>query len=121
MITFNALGNEMASKIFKLMPEESTMYQYSNISLKPLGELLSEYFLFQYKTIRGFWVSYYLNTLKKSEIEQIKKTVYEDLTPTGSHLFVSPIIGEYPLEKYEEARKLYIKNMAKGKVLLKIN
>ena len=120
MVTFNALGYELAGKVFKAMPEESILYQYSNIGLKPLGEFFSEEFLFKQKTYRGFWVSKYLDTLNNAEVQKMKEFIAEDMAPNGKHIFAPTVQAEYPLEKYDEARRLYVKNMNKGKVLLKI-
>lgn len=88
--------------------------------MKPLGEFLSEEFLFKYKVLRGFWVSYYLATLEENEVKAMKQTIADDLAPNGKHIFAAPIQGEFPLEKYEDARRQYVKNMTKGKVLLSI-
>ncbi len=103
----------------KAMPENGTIYQYSNIAMKPLGDFFSEEFLFQNKTMRGFWVSRYLPGLPDEDAAAIKQAVADDIAPEGKHFFTTTIQGEYPLEKYEEARKQYVKNMTKGKVLLR--
>ncbi len=120
MITFNALGYDMCAKVFKAMPEESTLYQYSNIGMKSLGEFMSEEFLFKGKTLTGFWLSKYMPKIPEADVLEFKRIVAEDLAPNGPKIFASTIQAEYPLEKYEEARKRYVKNMTKGKVLLKL-
>ena len=120
MITFNAVGNELCSKVLKAMPINGTIYQYSNIAMKALGEFFSEEFLFKNKTLRGFWVTKYIKRITEAELNEFKTAVAEDIAPNGPHYFASTIQGEYPIENYEAARKQYVKNMTKGKVLLKI-
>lgn len=119
MITFNAVGNNLTGKILKAMPENGTIYQYSNISMKPLGEFMSEEFLFKNKSLHGFWVSRYLPSLPEADIAAIKQAVADDIAPDGPKLFATSIQGEYPMEKYEEARTKYLKHMTQGKVLIR--
>ena len=118
MVTFNAVGNELTGKILKAMPDRGTIFQYSNISLKPLGEFMPEEFLFKEKTLRGFWLTKYLTTLPENEVAELRQSVADDLAPNGKRYFATPVQMEFPLEKYEDARKRYLKNMIKGKVLL---
>lgn len=121
LVAFNAVANDLAAKVLKALPENGTMYQYSNIGLKPMGDLLSEEFLFKNRSIRGFWILRYLPGLKPNELAEMKQKIADDLEPGGKHWFSAPIQAEFSLEKYEEARKAYVKNMTKGKVLLQMS
>jgi len=102
------------------MPVNSVLYQYSNIGMKALGEFTPEQFLFQNKKLCGFWVSRYLEEIPEHDVQKFREAVASDIAPNGPHHFASIIQAEFPLEKYEEARKQYVKNMSKGKVLLKM-
>jgi hypothetical protein len=118
MVTFNAVASELVAKIMKVLPEHATIYQYSNIGLKPLDGFPPEEFLFKNKTLRGFHLSNYFESLTPQEIATIKQSVANDLAPGGKHINEIQVQGEFPLEKYEDARRVYLKGMVKGKVLL---
>jgi len=118
MVTFNALATSLCGKIMEALPERATLYQYSNIGMKDLGIFKPEDFLFKNKTLKGFWVSRYLETMSDVHIDEFKKAVADDLAPSGKNIFASTIQAEFPLDQYEVARTQYIKNMSKGKVLL---
>lgn len=118
MVTFNALATAVCGKIFEVLPDEATLYQYSNIGMKDMGTFRAEDFLFRQKALKGFWLSRYLDT-RPDASEEFKKAVADDLAPSGNHFFTSIVQAEFPLDQYEAARTQYVKNMTKGKVLLK--
>ncbi len=119
-VCFNSVGNDLTSKILKALPYDSTIYQYGNITLKNLGEMFSEPFLFGGKTLTGLWFPrVYKYEMNEQDREALKREVVNGLL--NSHIYDTKIQGVYKYEQYDVARKAYLKGMTKGKVLLTPN
>ena len=120
-IVFNAVGNDLTSKLLKELPNDSQIVQYANITLKPLGEFYSEEFLFKNKSIKGYWFSKYLDKLHPLESKLMRLYIGSEFDRKEDNIFKSSIQKVIDFSKYEEAKAIYLKNMTKGKVVLKIS
>lgn len=119
-ITFEAICGEWTGKILKCQPDNSTVYVYGAMQSRWIVNLGAPEFIFQGKTVTGFWLMNYMKQLGKIGKEKVTELFEEahSLLPT---IFRSEIQKIYTLEEYKEALAFYSANSAKGKVLFKPN
>jgi len=109
---FDAVGGKLASKIFTLMPKKSVCYSYGALSHGPIGEIEAHNFVFQQKTLKGFWLKNWLKSQKEEVLDTMKKEILEN------EIFKTKIAKIHKLEKIAVALKEYRNNMSNGKILL---
>jgi len=121
-VCFESIVGDMTGKILKNMPENSTVHIYGALSDLTINKLGVSEFIFQGKSVTGFWLGPYIQQVFKREggAEVFQKTRKEvlDLLP---NLLSSPIMKVFDLEKIDEALEFNDKNSSKGKTLLKLN
>lgn len=109
---FDALGGKIASKIFSYLPNDSICYSYGALSHSPLGEIESNNFVFQNKTIKGFWLKNWMKQQTEETLSLMKKEILE------KEFFRPKIAKIEKLENIANALKEYRGNMSNGKILL---
>lgn len=110
----DAVGGDVASKIFQLSPAETNMVSYGNLSEDTLS-IQPGIFIFQKKTINGFWLSFWIASLTPEEFvthsqkaQQLLKTCLK-----------SVVNKRFKLDSGFEAIEYYKNNMSAGKILIK--
>lgn len=114
-IAFDSVGGTLTGNLLNCLPSNSTIYHYGNLSLRSIGNVLTEDILFMNKTIRGFYLLNYMN----SSGGEIKKEFNRIINKYGYKAFSSPIVNEFTPENVEFAIQEYRKTWSKGKTLLK--
>lgn len=118
-VFLDAIGNEMVSKILRLMPNGSTAVIYGTLAPSDLG-LTSMDVLFGAKTITQFGCPFWLKTLKPEEIKKIVNEIIQDFKE-GGRIFGHPIHHIYPYHEYRSALEDYPKTSSLGKILINMN
>lgn len=113
-IILDAVGGEVASKIFTLSPYATEMISYGNLS-EDTFSLQPGIFIFQKKTITGFWLSTWLGSLEKSDFEKHTGEAQKLLSTT----LKSKVHKIFPLKRGMEAIEYYKTHMSDGKILIK--
>jgi NADPH2:quinone reductase len=109
----DAVGGDVAEKIFLLSPQETNMICYGNLSEKPLS-INPGIFIFQNKSVSGFWLSFWIKSLKQEDF--FKHT--ENAQKLLSTSLRSDIQKRFTLENGYEAIEYYKNNMSAGKILI---
>lgn len=114
-IMFDAVAGEITAKILPLMPRESTCYIYGSLSHAYMAGINPKDFIFEKKTIRGFYLEDFIegkNLFKEDRLSQkVNNYLRKGLLTTVIH-------NEYQPQEVNEAIAYYLKNMSKGKILL---
>ena len=111
---FDAVGGKLSSKIISLMPNKSICYSYGALSHSPIGELEASNFVFQEKTLKGFWLKNWIKNQTEDDLNKIKKEILEN------SIFKTKIARIHKLEKISLALMEYRNNMSHGKILLEM-
>lgn len=109
---FDALGGSMGGKIIGLMPNNTTTYNYGNMTYKLL-EINPGDFIFKQKTVTGYWLP-----IAMSDPKLRMKLYTRAWEALSKGVYKSYISGKFGLDRFEEALQFYEKNSSKGKVLL---
>jgi NADPH:quinone reductase-like Zn-dependent oxidoreductase len=110
-IAFECIGGETTGLVLNNLREEGCLYHYGNLSLRTLSNILTNDFIFQDKTIKGFWLFKYL----KNNPTVVDKFIQDLRNNTG--LYETQIQAIFKPEKFEDAFKIYRQNMSLGKVI----
>ncbi|MCB1177241.1 MAG: zinc-binding dehydrogenase [Leptospiraceae bacterium] len=108
----DAVGGDLTSKLFTLLPNKSKILSYGNLSEKNF-EIVPGLLIFQDKKIEGFWLTYWLVATPREEF--LKYTV--EVQNLLDECFHSDVNKRFPLEAGIEALEFYGNNMTAGKVL----
>ena len=115
-VSFEAIGGDLTRKILANQPEDSTCYMYGGLENLKMKDLNVGDFIFQGKTVTGFWLGKYLRK-NFTEIGEIMKEV----ATHAQTLFKPTIQKVFKLSEIEQALEYYAENSSKGKILLKPN
>ena len=118
-ILFDCVGGEFTSKFLSAMPNGSTLYHFGNLEKKPITNLSTADFIFKDKTIKGFWLSTWIKTLKPEEFLHWSNVVKKDFEEFNGEIFSTEYKKEFTLENFAEAMKTY--KETSGRVLIKPN
>jgi len=110
----DAVGGEVAEKIFSLSPMDTEMVSYGNLS-EDVMKIQPGIFIFQKKSITGFWLSFWVNSLSSEEFNH-HTTEAQKLLKTS---FKSTINKTFSLKDGVEAIEYYKNHMSAGKILIK--
>lgn len=112
-ISFEAVAGNLTSKILANQPDDSICYLYGGLEGEQLKGLNVGDFIFQGKTLSGFWIGKYLRK-NMSEIPDI----FKDIAVHAKTCFKPQIYTKYKLTDLEKALADYHVNSSKGKILL---
>jgi NADPH:quinone reductase len=111
----DAVGGELTTRIFPLLPPNSTVMIYGNLSEKDF-QVSPGLMIFQNKRLEAFWLTQWIGSMKREEFlfhtEKVQ-SYYKDCFETKVQRF-------YRLEEGYEALLHYQANMSQGKVLFKM-
>lgn len=111
---FDAVGGELAERIFALMPERSIFYLYGLLSNKHIQNIHITELMGKRKVLAGFHLK---NWFTKASLKS-KALLFYRFNKYRKTLLASPIAATYPLSEINEALDFYKKNMSKGKVII---
>ena len=111
---FDAVGGELAGKILSSLEIGGTMYVFGSLSLDNIP-LNSGLLIFKNLTIKGFWLTSWMENTSPQMQKTAIKTVFEHLSKESIQVDVA---SSYPLEKFQEAIQAYETPGRNGKILL---
>ncbi|RYZ81720.1 MAG: hypothetical protein EOP04_23445 [Proteobacteria bacterium] len=104
-ISFEAVGGDLTRKILGNQPEDSICYIYGGLEGEKIKDLGVGDFIFQGKTVTGFWLGKYLRK-NWNEFGEIQK----ELETHAKTIFKSHIQKVFKLTELEEALAYYKDN-----------
>ena len=111
---FDAVGGTLGARALASLATGGTMHVFGLLSLENLP-LNSGLMIFKNLTIKGFWLTTYLESLSK---EQREKAFTEVLGGLASSDLKLDIEATYPLSKIKEALAHYEREGRTGKIIL---
>lgn len=115
-LAFECVGGEMTGIILASIKENGFLYHYGNLSLRPISNVQTRDLVFKNKTMKGFWLTSFLQSLSQEELNTIIANLIEYKSTTD--LFNVNIVGIFKPNEVELAIKNYRREMGRGKVLL---
>jgi NADPH:quinone reductase-like Zn-dependent oxidoreductase len=112
-VCLEAVGGELAKKIFELMPASSTMICYGALSEQAF-EVHPGMVLFGNKKIEGYWLNSWMYTSTKEEIHRVS-TETQKLLGT---IFETQIQKRFKIDHISEAIEFYKGHMTGGKTVI---
>lgn len=115
-LAFECVGGDMTGIILASIKENGYLYHYGNLSLRPISNVQTRDLLFKNKTMKGFWLPGFLQSISPDQAETIKKNLIEYKSSTD--IFSVNILDVFKPNEVELAIKNYRRDMGKGKILL---
>jgi len=112
-IAFDSIGGDMLGTILWCMPPESEIRLLGAFSMKPIQASIQD-LLFEGKTIKGVWVTRFLQSLKPDEAHKF----FTEIASMIKDTLKSNIAKKFKLEDFQAALKAYKELSGKGKILL---
>lgn len=91
----DCVGGNFAGQVFNCLPANSIMVNYGRLSRENLGSIDLGELYYRNKTIRGFWLNNFLQTIDPIKLEEIKRNVIYN-----SLIFKQKIRQIYPIEQF---------------------
>lgn len=115
-LAFDAVGGPLAGRIFNAMPPDAELVAYGGLSTKPVSGVDSMDLIFHNKIISGFNLPEWREQMDDDFFEQVSKEM--------QHLFISgkyqtKIQGSIVFEEIGDGLIHYLRNLSKGKMLVK--
>ena len=101
------------------MPFGSTLYHFGNLEKKPIVNVSTADLIFKDKSLKGFWLSSWIKTLKPEEVFYWINYVKKDFEDHEGEIFSTDYNQVFTLDKFAEAMKTY--QETSGRVLIKPN
>lgn len=111
---FDAVGGELAGKILSSLEIGGNMYVFGSLSLDNIP-LNSGLLIFKNLTIKGFWLTSWMENTSPQMQKTAIKTVFEHLSKESIQVDVA---STFPLEKFQEAIRAYETPGRNGKILI---
>ena len=111
-VFFDAVSGKTGSEIISLMPNDSFVYSYGNLSRDNLS-FDPSILLFKNITIGGIWLSKYAG---RKDIGALAMTAFQNLS---DGTYATTFAKEFPPSQMKEALDYYAKNASQGKVLIR--
>lgn len=106
----------MTGIVLASIKENGFLYHYGNLSLRPVSNVQTRDLLFKNKTIKGFWLPAFLNSLPEESFNTVIKDLIE--IKSNTDLFNTKLVEVFQPKDVESAIKNYRKEMGKGKIIL---
>jgi NADPH2:quinone reductase len=115
-LAFDAVGGALAGQIFNAMPHDAELVAYGGLSTKNISGIDSMDLIFHEKIISGFNLPEWR--------EQMDDDFFEQVSQEMQHLFISgkyqtKIQGSVDFEHVGDGLIGYLRNLSKGKLLIK--
>ncbi|NGZ43309.1 zinc-binding dehydrogenase [Cytophagaceae bacterium 50C-KIRBA] len=111
---FDAVGGILAAQALSCLEIGGTMYVFGLLSLENIP-LNSGLLIFKNLTVKGFWLSSWMENASHETRKTAIKTVFEHLSKESIQV---DIASTFPLEKFQEAICAYETPGRNGKVLI---
>ncbi len=111
---FDAVGGQLAAQILNCLEIGGTMHVFGLLSLENIP-LNSGLLIFKNLSVKGFWLTSWMESLSPEKRFSAIKTVFEHLAKESIQMDVATT---YPLENFQEAIEAYQTPMRNGKVLI---
>jgi NADPH:quinone reductase len=115
---YDCVGGEITSKVINCMPNGSTIYHYGNLLGKEIEKIDSGELIFKDKTLSGWWLHRWLQSLSEIEIKYWWGFIKDEIQ-SNSNLFATQVSKEFKLDDIAKAIEYYHNYSSAGKVLLK--
>jgi NADPH:quinone reductase-like Zn-dependent oxidoreductase len=119
-VCFECVGGDYTSRMLAALPYGSTMYHFGNLELKRMNGFDTSEFVFNNKTMKGWWLSKWMAGLGKERILQNAKIIQEDIA-NDQGIYNTKVSKVFSLDDIVPACEYYMTNMSEGKVILKAN
>jgi NADPH2:quinone reductase len=116
-VFFDAIGGVFSSKVLSLMPNNSTMYVYGNLSGEAIHYDASN-LIFKGHNISNFFIWAWINSLTVEEKSHWFGIIVDDIN-SGGEVFGTKILRSFGLRDFKEAMKFAKDHASSGKVILK--
>ncbi|CDW86811.1 zinc-binding dehydrogenase family protein [Stylonychia lemnae] len=110
------IGGNLIGQIFTTMPQSSHLLTVGNQSGETMN-LNSGDILFKDKTVSGFMLNRFLQSISLDDRRELMQRISNDLRD-GGKIFGSNIVKEIPLENFKEGLQQYQEVASEGKILI---
>lgn len=114
-VAFDAVGGKMTGFLLNGMPEKSKIYVYGALSESPCGEMSPLSFIFQQKSVEGFWLSQWIKQGGMWKTGRAIRRVQQLLGSGGFHTLIRQQTG---FEGWKNSLLDYHRHMTAGKMIL---
>lgn len=114
---FDCCGGESTGKLFSALPNGTTLYHFGNLMHADLSCIKSADLLFKDKTLTGFWLARWFQSLTPQEFDYYLKFIIDDIQG-GGETFLTEISKYFKIDEFDKAMSYYSSNMHEGKVIL---
>ncbi len=110
-MAFDAVGGALTDRILRAMPNGARVIVYGGLEGSPVSVGVDQ-FIFRDKHIQGFWLSSWMphNPVKVAEAWAVIQAQHD--------AFRSDVRARFPLDRFDDALRLYTAQMSGGKVLI---
>jgi NADPH2:quinone reductase len=115
-MAFDCINGSFACKLLSNMPYGSKLVIYGSLSGEPTINLPAFELMIGNKSIEGFAISNFVNSLDESQHKDLHHTIKKNLTT----LCKTEISKKFTLDEFNLALDYYDNNASKGKVLITI-
>lgn len=116
-ILFDCCGGEITGKCLSAIKSGGTVYHYGNLEQKAPSGFSTKDFIFENKSVKGWWIP---NFLAKTEIKDLisyKKLIIDDYDQNDGKIFLTDFKESFGLNDIEKAIQVY--SSSSGKILIK--
>ncbi|MCB0805461.1 MAG: zinc-binding dehydrogenase, partial [Bacteroidales bacterium] len=114
-LAFDAVAGDQTGQLLNAMPEGAEVVVYGGLSDQPSGNINPMGLIFKNKTVSGFNLGHWIDSLPVDNFEKITQQV-QDLFIEGK--FHTEIQAECKLNEAVQGIRQYLKSMSAGKILL---
>jgi NADPH2:quinone reductase len=115
---FDCLGGDMTGKLLNCLPIGGILYNFGNLQEKDLATIHPSELIFKDKTIMGWWLVRWMQSLSQKDLEYYWGFIKVELQ-SDSKLFETDISKAFNLDDINKGIDFYTSNMKEGKVLIK--
>ena len=108
------MGGESALRLMSLLSTNGTHVTYGAMSKRPL-KIPNSFLIFKNLTIKGLWLSRWLNSEKKDKIEEVYHNLANKMLEGNMN---QPVDSIYEIDQLVEAINRSMQEGRKGKVLI---
>ena len=116
-LALNAVGGESALRLMNLLSPEGTMVTYGAMARRPI-KVPNSLLIFKNLTLRGFWLTRWLRSAPRQEIESLFATLASHLLDGSVEV---PVDTVYPLADVRDAVAHAQQPGRSGKILLDLS
>ncbi|CDR33411.1 MDR family NADPH-dependent oxidoreductase [Criblamydia sequanensis] len=112
-LALDAIGGPYADLFAEKLTQNGVIVSYGSLSKKPI-EIKSRALIYKNITLKGFWVTKWLESLSKDEASKSFSELFSTLKDSS---FEIPIDRAYPLKDFKEALAHAKRGSRKGKII----